>query len=165
MILVEQITRENVAIFKEVRLRALQEAPYAFGSTYAREAQFDDVEWTRRAERWSGERGIGFLAMEDGAACGIAGSFLDAEDARRAQLLSMWTAPTHRRKGVGQMLVENVLKWAKSREARVLQLMVTSSNDGAMRFYERLGFARTGRIEPYPNDPAMVEYEMERAID
>jgi len=164
MILIEQITVENVAVFKEVRLRALLEAPYAFGSTHAREAQFEDAEWTRRAEKWSGERGIGFVAMDDGVACGIAGSFLDAEDATRAQLISMWTAPTHRRKGVGRMLVESVLKWAKSRGARVLQLMVTSHNEGAIRFYEELGFRRTGRVEPYPNDPAVMEYEMARAI-
>ena len=39
------------------------------------------------------------------------------------------------------------------------------TQDGsAMRFYEELGFARTGREEPYPNDPEMVEYEMTRAI-
>jgi ribosomal protein S18 acetylase RimI-like enzyme len=42
--------------------------------------------------------------------------------------------------------------------------MVTSVNDSAIRFYERLGFARTGRSEPYPNDPSITEYEMSRAI-
>jgi ribosomal protein S18 acetylase RimI-like enzyme len=164
MVIIEQITMGNVGVFKEVRLRALKEAPYAFGSTYAREAAFDDAEWIRRTEKWNGERGIGFLAMDEGVACGIAGSFLDPEDAGRAQLISMWTAPSHRRKGVGQMLVNRVLEWARSREARVLQLMVTSANESAMRFYERLGFERTGRIEPYPNNPAMVEYEMARVI-
>jgi ribosomal protein S18 acetylase RimI-like enzyme len=164
MVLIEQITTQNVEGFKKVRLRALQEAPYAFGSTYVKEAQFSESEWIRRAERWHGERGIGFLAMDDGLGCGIAGSFLDANDATRAQLISMWTAPTHRRQGIGEQLVNRVLGWAKSREARVLELMVTSHNEGAIRFYERLGFARTGRVEPYPNDPAVVEYEMARLI-
>jgi ribosomal protein S18 acetylase RimI-like enzyme len=164
MIVIEQITTGNVAVFKEVRLRALKEAPYAFGSTYAREAQFEDAEWIRRAERWQGERGIGFIATDEGVACGIAGSFLVAEDPTRAQLISMWTAPAHRRKGVGQMLVESVSQWAKRQEARVLELMVTSGNEGAIRFYEQLGFTRTGRIEPYPNDAAIVEYEMAREI-
>lgn len=102
--------------------------------------------------------------MEDGAGCGIAGSFLVEKDATRAQLISMWTAPTHRRRGVGRMLVDAVLKWAKSRKAGALHLLVTSNNEPAMRFYERLGFARTGRTEPYPNDPAVTEYEMARAI-
>ena len=97
MIVIEPITPHNLAVFKYVRLRALQEAPYAFGSTYAREVQFDRAEWARRVERWNGERGVGFLAMDGAIACGIAGSLLDENDPTRAQLVSMWTAPTHRR--------------------------------------------------------------------
>jgi ribosomal protein S18 acetylase RimI-like enzyme len=42
--------------------------------------------------------------------------------------------------------------------------MVTSNNEPAIRFYERLGFTRTGRTEPYPNDPGVIEYEMLRPI-
>ena len=38
--------------------------------------------------------------------------------------------------------------------------MVTSVNAGATAFYERLGFVRTGVVEEYPNDAAIVEYEM-----
>lgn len=161
---IEPITMKNVVLFKSVRLRALQEAPYAFGSTYAKEAEFDDAEWVRRAERWNGERGIGFLAMDGSDGCGIAGAFLDSNDATQAQLVSMWTAPTYRQQGVGRMLVNEVLAWARLRSARTLLLMVTSNNEAAMRFYEKLGFTRTGRSEPYPNDPDVIEYEMSRAV-
>jgi hypothetical protein len=35
--------------------------------------------------------------------------------------------------------------------------MVTSSNEAAIGFYLRLGFHNT---QPYPNDAALVEYEM-----
>lgn len=164
MITIEPITPKDVVLFKSVRLRALQEAPYAFGSTYAKEAEFDDAEWVRRAERWNGERGIGFLAMDGSDGCGIAGAFLDSNDATQAQLVSMWTAPTHRQQGVGRMLVNEVLAWARLRSARTLLLMVTSNNEAAMRFYEKLGFTRTGRSEPYPNDPDVIEYEMSRAV-
>lgn len=164
MIVLEPITTQKVFVFKEVRLRALRDTPSAFGSTYARESQLTDAEWIERATRWNGEKGIGFLAMDDGVACGIAGSFLDENDATRAQLISMWTAPTHRRQGVGRLLVDEVAGWARLRGARTLLLTVTSVNDPAMRFYERLGFVRTGRTGPYPNDPAVVEYEMARRI-
>ena len=164
MIVLEPITTQKVFVFKEVRLRALRDTPSAFGSTYARESQLTDAEWIERATRWNGEKGIGFLAMDDGVACGIAGSFLDENDATRAQLISMWTAPTHRQQGVGRLLVDEVAAWARLRGARTLLLTVTSVNEPAMRFYERLGFTRTGRTEPYPNDPAVVEYEMARAI-
>jgi ribosomal protein S18 acetylase RimI-like enzyme len=164
MIVIEPITLGNLTAFKETRLRALKDTPSAFGSTYARESQLTDEEWRSRALRWNGERGIGLLAVDNGVACGIAGCFLDPDNPRGAQLISMWTAPSHRKLGVGRLLVDSVAMWASSRGATTLQLLVTSSNESAMIFYERLGFNRTGRTEPYPNDPALVEYEMARPL-
>ena len=102
--------------------------------------------------------------MEDVAACGIAGSLLDENDPTRAQLVSMWTAPTHRKTGVGRLLVDAVLDWAKARNVRILSLMVVGNNETAIRFYQKLGFTQTGRTEPYPNDPAILEYEMSRSV-
>jgi ribosomal protein S18 acetylase RimI-like enzyme len=165
MVRIEQINPQNLAAFIELRLLALQESPWAFGSTYAREREFTLAEWQARLQRWNGERGIGFLAMVDGTARGMAGALLDEKEAKRAQLVSMWTAPTHRRKGLGHLLVEEVSGWAVQRGVRVVQLMVTSKNESAIRFYEQLGFTRTGGVEPYPNDPSMVEYEMARELD
>ncbi len=164
MIAIKPVTPLNVVIFKAVRLRALQDAPHAFGSTYGKESQFADSEWLVRVERMNGERGAGFLAMDGETACGIAGSFLDENDPTRAQLISMWTAPTYRQQGIGRLLVKEVLHWAYRRNARTMLLMVTSNNEPAIRFYERLGFTRTGRTEPSPNDPAVLEYEMSRPI-
>lgn len=164
MMALEQITAQNAEVFKQVRLRALAEAPGAFGSTYAREIQFSDAEWLARVARWDGESGVGYLALEGGKACGIAGAFLDQEDGTRALLVSMWTDTAHRQKGVGRLLVDAVVAWARMRGARTMRLTVVSSNGGAIRFYERLGFAITGRTEPYPNDATMIEYEMAKEI-
>jgi ribosomal protein S18 acetylase RimI-like enzyme len=164
MITLEPISSHNVAIFREVRLRALKDSPSAFGSTYAREIQLTDAEWFERAARWNGDRGIGFLATDGSTVCGIAGSFLDEADPMRAQLISMWTAPEYRQRGVGRVLVEKIAAWASGRGARALTLMVTSSNESAMLFYRRLGFTPTGHTEPYPNDPSLVEYEMSRPL-
>jgi GNAT superfamily N-acetyltransferase len=164
MIAIEPITPLNTFLFKAIRLRALQDAPHAFGSTFAKELQLTDSDWIDRVERWNGERGAGFLATDGDTACGIAGSLLDQHDAARALLISMWTAPTHRHRGIGRLLVNHVLNWARGRNALILQLMVTSKNDPAIRFYQRLGFTPTGRTEPYPSDPAVIEYEMSRPI-
>jgi ribosomal protein S18 acetylase RimI-like enzyme len=76
----------------------------------------------------------------------------------------MWVAPTHRRQGIGQTLVEAVVTWARSRKIRTLLLLVTSNNESAIKFYQRLGFALTGYTEPYANDPALSNYEMSRSI-
>jgi ribosomal protein S18 acetylase RimI-like enzyme len=154
------ITPRNAVLFKSVRLQALQESPRAYGSTYARESQFSDEEWLKRIERWNGENGIGFLAMDLASPCGMAGALLDDIYPSQAQLVSMWTAPGHRRLGVGRLLVNGVLSWARGRGAETLTLMVTSGNEAALRFYEQLGFVQTGRTEPYANDSDWFKYEM-----
>ena len=144
MISIEPITELNAFLFKAVRLRALQDDPQAFGSTYAKESQLTDADWIKRVERMNGESGAGFLAMDKDTACGIAGSFLDQNDRTRAHLISMWTAPTHRQRGIGRLLVSEVLNWARGRNARILQLMVTNNNEPAICFYERLGVHSNG---------------------
>ena len=164
MIDLEPITEASVVLFKSIRLRALQDSPGAFGSTYAWEYQLPDAEWMKRIGRWNGRTGIGYLAMEKGIPCGIAGCLLDQDDPAAAQLISMWVSPTHRRLGVGRLLVEQVIRWACSHGALRLQLMVTGRNDSAIRFYLRLGFAFTGKTIPYPNDPTEIEREMELTI-
>jgi ribosomal protein S18 acetylase RimI-like enzyme len=58
--------------------------------------------------------------------------------------------------GYRRLLVNRVLDWARSRNARTLQLMVTSNNEPAIRFYERLGFTRRGRT--------VIKYDMSRPI-
>ena len=160
MVRLEPVTSQNVLVYREVRLRALQDAPHAFGSTYAKELQFEQTDWLERVARWDGKKGIGFLALQGADVCGIAGALLNEDDPTQAQLVSMWTDPACRRQGVGRLLVDKVAAWARLRGVGVLQLMVTSVNEPALSFYQRLGFARTGRTEPYPNDRAVVEYEM-----
>lgn len=165
MVRIETVTPKNIIVFKEARLRALQDSPTAFGATYERESQLTDAEWMERARQSDGVKRVMYMALEDGVVCGIAGAMRDEDDESRAALISMWTAPTQRKKGVGRMLVGEVISWARSRGLQVLTLMVTSVNPTATKFYERLGFVRTGRTEPYPNDAAVIEYEMAREID
>ncbi len=150
--------------FKNVRLRALQDSPTAFSSTYAEESKLTDADWLQRATQWSSEKSVGYLAMDARDPCGIASGLLDQADATRAHLLSMWVAPTHRRQGVGRTLVEAVVSWACSQNVRTLQLLVTSNNDSAIEFYQRLGFSLTGKTETYRNDPALSNYEMISSI-
>jgi ribosomal protein S18 acetylase RimI-like enzyme len=164
MIALEPITAKNAPMFKAVRLRALRDAPMAFGSTYAKESQLTDAEWIKRAAQWNGERSVGFLAMDEGDRCGIAASFLDQSDATRAHIVSVWTAPSHRRQGVARLLLQEILGWARRSGAQILQLMVTSNNQSALSSYQGQGFTLTGRTEPYPNDSALIELEMSTPI-
>ena len=143
---------------------ALQDSPSAFGSTYARESQFTDAEWLKRAADWSSDRSIGYLAMDAQTACGIVAAFLDEHDPLQAHLMSMWVSLAHRRQGIGRLLIDAINTWAFARGAHTLRLMVTSSNTAAFEFYHRIGFSKTGNTKPYPNDPVLIEYEMSRSL-
>jgi ribosomal protein S18 acetylase RimI-like enzyme len=164
MVILKTITPACAASFKLVRLRALLDTPLAFGSTYAKESQITDAEWEARAAQWNGDRSTGYLAWDGENPCGIVACFLDATDPRIARLISMWVAPTHRRLGVGQLLVGQVIDWALTLDVQTVSLLVTSINESAIRFYERLGFTKTGRTEPYPNDDSLIELEMVRSV-
>ncbi len=158
------ITPSLASSYKEVRLRALQDTPSAFGSTYARESQFSDADWQSRAANLCTPRSIGFLAHHHKEYCGIAAAFLNEQSPQHAELMSMWVAPDHRRTGTGRLLVDAIESWARGCGAHTFQLMVTNSNLAAISFYQRLGFTQTGRTEPYPNDPTLIEYEMSKPI-
>jgi ribosomal protein S18 acetylase RimI-like enzyme len=164
MISLEPITPQNAMIFKEIRLRALQDAPSAFSSTYAKESQLSDAAWIERASQWSGERSVAYLAMDSDIPCGIGAAFLDQEDGTRAQLVSMWVAPSHRRLGIASSLVKAIMDRARLQGVRTLRLLVTSNNAAAIKLYERLGFSMTGRTTPYANDPSLDDCEMSRPI-
>ena len=160
MTVLHRITPERASHYKAVRLRALLDTPNAFGSTYARESQFTEEEWGKRAANLDGERAVGYLAFDGDQYCGIVGCFLHEGDPLTADLVSMWVAPGYRRLGVGRLLIDAVQSWAADRGVKTLLLMVTSCNQEGMEFYRRLGFSMTGRTEPYPNDSALIEYEM-----
>jgi|CZKL01.1.fsa_nt_gi GNAT superfamily N-acetyltransferase len=159
-ITLQRISPETVSIFKAVRLSALQDTPTAFGSTFAREAQLSDAEWLQRSKRWTTDHAIGYLAFDGDAACGIVAAFRDEEEPHRACVVSMWVDPSWRRSGVGRALIHALRDWAVTCGHSALALMVTSVNTSAIRFYERIGFQMSGRTEPYPNDPDILEYEM-----
>jgi ribosomal protein S18 acetylase RimI-like enzyme len=152
----EPLTAHLAGALKTVRLRALQEDPTAFGSTYAKEAQLSDDEWLERVTTWNSGNSACYLAMEESVPCGIIAGYLDKNDPQRAHVVSMWVAPTHRRTGLGSALIEKIEMWARGLQARELFLLVTSNNAAAFRFYERCGFAANGYTEPYPNDPDVV---------
>lgn len=162
---IQQISPEIVAAFKAARLTALQDVPTAFGRTYAEESLLTDSDWLNRSVSWSnGHSSIAYLAMASDLPCGIVASHLDAKNPQLAHLLSMWVAEPQRRTGLGALLVDAVRVWAERRGVQQLMLDVTSNNHKAMRFYERLGFARNGVTEPYPNDPNLFIYKMVRSL-
>jgi RimJ/RimL family protein N-acetyltransferase len=159
--MIRRVTADDTDVYRDVRLRALQDAPEAFASTYDAEAVRPRSMWLERVERCStGSDYAIFLAFgDDGSCVGLAGTYDDDYGADR-QLVSMWVDPRVRGSTVASDLVGTVVAWCRDGGKRTLSLWVTRGNDRAQRFYERLGFRVTGEVQPLPSDPCRDEIRM-----
>jgi GNAT superfamily N-acetyltransferase len=151
--------------FRELRLRALQDSPDAFASSYERESELAPGSWERFAD--GSERAqteIVFVAEEDGVWLGMAGGYLEESAPDVAGLWGMWVAPEARRRMLASHLADAVAAWARARKALTLELSVTDRSPAAAALYERLGFVPTGETEPLASNPEILEVAMSRLL-
>lgn len=140
---VRRITPEDWGLLREMRLASLTDAPEAFGQRYENAASEPESEWRGNARASaSGDRRAWFIAR---AGEGDAVRDVGLVQARRRPptdclLFSMWVAPGARRSGAGRELVNAVARWAAGWGATRVVLWVFGANEGALRFYEKLGF-------------------------
>lgn len=135
--------------YRDLRLRALADSPDAFGSTLAREQDRSDAEWLRRLS--SGDEtawDLPLLAEVDGVPAGLAWGRIERSNPEVTNLYQVWVAPGYRRLGIGQMLLDAVIAWARSMNAAYLDLGVTWEDSPAVRLYTRLGFEPAGQPQP-----------------
>ncbi|MGC1909978.1 MAG: GNAT family N-acetyltransferase [Candidatus Dormiibacterota bacterium] len=150
------ITALDWARLREIRLRCLEDAPEAFGSTWAEESSRLDSEWQERAiptpnkQMWSARKGEDWI--------GLVGAVREAEF--RLQLVSMWVDPAYRRQGVARALIATVVEWHRHRRGSELFLWVSGENTAARLCYERDGFQLTGARLPISSDPTRKPVEM-----
>ena len=146
---VRPIDPDDWQSYKNLRLGALADAPDAFGSTLAREQERTDSQWASRLEKghnrcWN----LPLLAEVDGQTAGLAWGRIEKEKPGRADLYQMWVTPGFRKLGVGRMLLDAVILWAKEQEVEFLQLGVTLRDSPAMRLYKRAGFEPAEEPKP-----------------
>ena len=123
-------------IYRDLRLRALADAPDAFASTLAGETRLSDSEWARRLATSTGSAPqISAVAESGDRPVGIAYGRIESGDSDAAHLYAMWVDPTARRSGVGRALLRAVVSWARSAPARRRRVEVTQGNVAAVRLY------------------------------
>ena len=145
--------------YRDIRLRMLQEAPDAYGSSYAFEAGFSESVWRQRAGN-----PMLFLAMDRrGEVVGTATGLEGREGA--VDIVAMYVAPEARGQGCAELLLNAVAAAARERGARRLELPVTAGNRAASRCYSRYGFLPTGRAWPMERKPELTELELSLALD
>lgn len=141
MVEVRKLAGDEWTLYKTIRLAALSDAPYAFGSTYEREMAFPPETWQERAGQGAeGAASICVIALDGDRGVGIAGGITPTDQPRVSQLVSMWVDPDYRGTDIASRLVAQIEVWAFDRGSERIILGVTEGNARAARFYEKLGF-------------------------
>ncbi|WP_320068549.1 GNAT family N-acetyltransferase [Micromonospora sp. RTGN7] len=149
-------------IWRDLRLAALTEAAYAFGSQLA-DWQGDGD----REERWRGRLTIPgsyqVMVMLDGQPVGMS-SGLPTDQDGVVELISMYVAPMGRGRGVGDRLVRAVEQWARQGGAVTLRLAVVEGNKNAWALYQRNGFRDAGELGDLMPDGVRREHIMAKDL-
>jgi ribosomal protein S18 acetylase RimI-like enzyme len=152
---------DDWAMWRELRLAALADAPGAFGSRLS-DWQGDGD----REQRWRARLDIpgsfNVVAVLAGQPAGMASGVPAADGA--AELISMWVRPAARGRGVGDRLVGAVEQWAQQARAGVLRLAVIPGNPAALALYQRNGFTLTGELGDLMPDGVRRELIMTKTI-
>jgi GNAT superfamily N-acetyltransferase len=158
MIDLHDVGPDDWKAWRELRLAALGEAPYAFGSQLADWIDAPEERWRQRL----GEPGAyQVIASIDGTPVGMAGGFPDNDT---AELVSMWVAPAGRGKGVGNALMQAVEDWARGTGAGTLELSVVPGNDPAHDLYLRHGYVDTDELGDLMADGVRRELVMRKPL-
>jgi RimJ/RimL family protein N-acetyltransferase len=138
---IKLLAATDAALFRDIRLDALQQNPEAFGSTFERESE-QPLQWFEERLRQADI----FGAFIDDDLLGIAGYMRheNLKQSHKAVLWTMYVRVTARNSGLGKLLVEAVVSHACGRVEQ-LQLSVVSDNQAAHRLYANLGFVEYGR--------------------
>jgi ribosomal protein S18 acetylase RimI-like enzyme len=137
---VRRLTEDDAEIFREIRLEALERNPEAFQATYERSGELPLEAFAERLKRYVlfggfvGPRLMGFVGFYP-----LHNPKID----HKGVLWGMYVREDARGSGLAQSMIETVLDYAKNHVEQVV-LSVISSNERAVRFYEKMGFQRYG---------------------
>ena len=92
-----------------------------------------------------------WLVCEDeGTVCGYVGSQTVLGE---TDMMNIAVAPEYRRRGIGEMLITQLLKKISQQGSRSLSLEVRCSNLAAILLYKKFGFQQVGRRPGYYTHP------------
>lgn len=131
-------------LWRALRLQALAQAPYAFGSTLADWNGEGDTEMRWRARLSTVPFNV--VANLNGMPAGMVSATAPTADGT-IELISLWVSPVARGHGVGDSLIAAVIEWARGQRAARVTLAVVESNRHAVALYRRHRFVDVGAID------------------
>lgn len=155
-----RIGGDDAALLRDTRLRALADAPDAFGTLLAEAEARDDAFWQRQA---AGEWPT-LVAVEDGTGLAMGGAGGPAGPPT-LWVWGMWTDPAARGRGLGGQVLDALVVFARGLASYdEVRLHVTEGNADARRLYTSRGFEPTGTWEPLRDGSPLRIEELRLAL-
>lgn len=145
---VRRIRPDDVESYREMRIRALTLAPYAYGTTLGAALDREYEDWEGFVLRAASADNLALFVLDrgDGALAGSAAAMVNPEVAEM-DIIQMWLDEDLRGRGWAERILGAAEAYALTRGRGACVLWVADGNDRARRFYERTGYALTGREE------------------
>ena len=162
---IRRLEPHESALHRDVRLRALRDAPDAFGEAAAQVEARPPSYWEEltRSVTQPG-RHVMFVACEGNAVCGSIYGLRDAESSTAGRVGGSWVEPSYRRRGMGNALLQAVISWAREERFERLRLWAPAAGAAALAFYRQAGFSETGQRRPLPSNARLEIVELQRAL-
>jgi RimJ/RimL family protein N-acetyltransferase len=142
---IRRLTPSDASAFQSLRLAGLNEAPTAFGSSYAEEKDQPTSAVATRLENRVDQAVFGAFSGQDLVGVVALGKERMNNLAHKGFIWGMYVKPQFRGSGVARALLEQALAFAATVPGmRQVNLSVNSSNAAAARLYESVGFRAFG---------------------
>ena len=141
MIEIRWLVADDWEVWRDLRIRALNTDPDAFGSTLSEWRDADEARW----RQGFAEVAFRAIAVVDGRPAGMIGG---RDKGDQVEIISVWTAPSVRGRGVGDALITAVVDRAAQGGWRSVILHVRAANAPAIGLYRRHGFVDAGPTPP-----------------
>ncbi|MBS7637079.1 ribosomal protein S18-alanine N-acetyltransferase [Candidatus Bathyarchaeota archaeon] len=96
---------------------------------------------------------ISLIAKENNKIIGfVIGMVYVEDDVLTGHILTIDVSPSHRRKGVGIKLLQELEKIFRDKHVKISRLEVREGNIAALSLYQKLGYRKVGKLHHYYGD-------------
>ena len=141
---IREASLADVDQFRELRLFALKDSPTSFSSDYDIIVNLPRSYWEDRLK--PDVKGTTFFAEDNSRLVGMMGIRRGESPKTRhgAGIWGVFIRPEWRGLHIAEEMLNLSCYWAKLREMQIVRLAVVSTNESAIRLYERSGFKAYG---------------------
>ena len=141
---IRRIVPNEYEIYRSIRLKSLQEDPYAYSTKYDEANKRANQSWIDQVNEMALSQDVcAFLVFDNQEAIGLCGLYRNRENKREGEIVQVWINNAYRSCGIAKEMITKIMEWAKDNKINSIIAKVYLNNPRAIRFYEKIGFEST----------------------